>query len=313
MLNCLDGGRQAFAQRAWKDAYVRLSEADARSHLEGRDLEMLATAAYLIGNDEASEAVWTRAYEWWCTRDKRRAARSAFWLVLQLLAVGDWARGGGWLSTAERLLEDDAECPERGLLMVLVARTHAKQGNRDAAVGAFSGVAALARAGDDPELKAFSLLGLAHAAASCGETLAAAKLFDEAMVAVMSDSLSPISAGVIYCAVIEACHDIFDVARAREWTAALSRWCADQPDLLPFRGHCLVHRAETLRLTGDWANAIAQAARVVPSPPPTDLTVPFDHRTRAYPIGAAFYEMAEIHRLRGQFADAEEAYRQAHV
>lgn len=317
MLSFLYRGRQAFAQRAWKEAYARLSAADAHALLEGRDLEMMATAAYLIGNDEASETAWTRAYEWLRTRDRRRAARCAFWLVLQLLAIGDWARGGGWLSTAERLLDEDAECPERGLLMVLVARTHAKHGDLDAAYDAFTRVAALARTSDDPELKAFGLLGLAQATASRGESAAAMKLFDEAMVAVMTDALSPISAGVIYCAVIEACHDIFDVARAREWTAALSRWCADQPDLLPFRGHCLVHRAETMRLTGDWPNAIAQAGQAcaVPSQPASQpaASAPLDHRTRAYPIGAAFYEMAEIHRMRGQFGDAEEAYRQAHL
>ena len=315
MLNSLDRGRRAFAQRAWKEAYACLSEADGDALLEGRDLEMLATAAYLVGNDEASEAAWTRAYEWLSTRDRRRAARTAFWLVLQLLAIGDWARGGGWLSTAERLLDDDTECPERGLLMALVARTHAKHGDLAAASDAFTGVAARARTSDDPELRAFSLLGLAVVAAGRRENLAAMKLFDEAMVAVTTDALSPISAGVIYCAVIEACHDIFDVARAREWTAALSRWCADQPDLLPFRGHCLVHRAETMRLTGDWVNAIAEAARVVsPEVPIQSATTALrDHRTRAYPIGAAFYEMAEIHRMRGRFGDAEEAYRQAHL
>lgn len=263
MLNFLYRGRQAFAQRAWKEAYARLSAADAHASLEGRDLEMMATAAYLIGNDEASDTAWTRAYEWLRTRDRRRAARCAFWLVLQLLAVGEWARGGGWLATAERLLDEDAECPERGLLMVLVARTHAKHGDFDAAYDAFTRVAAVARTSDDPELKAFGLLGLAQATASRGESAAAMKLFDEAMVAVTTDALSPISAGVIYCAVIEACHDILDVARAREWTAALSRWCADQPDLLPFRGHCLVHRAETMRLTGDWPNAIAQAGQAL--------------------------------------------------
>jgi hypothetical protein len=91
VLDSLDRGRQAFAQRAWKEAYARLSAADADTSLEGRDLEMMATAAYLIGNDEASETAWTRAYEWLRTRDKRRAARCAFWLVLQLLAIGDWA------------------------------------------------------------------------------------------------------------------------------------------------------------------------------------------------------------------------------
>jgi len=317
VLDSLDRGRQAFAQRAWKEAYARLSAADAGAPLEGRDLEMMATAAYLIGNDEGSETAWTRAYEWLRTRDKRRAARCAFWLVLQLLAIGDWARGGGWLSTAERLLDQDAECPERGLLLVLAARTHAKRGDLDAAYDAFTRVAVLARTSDDAELKAFSLLGLAQATASRGESAAAMALFDEAMVAVAAHALSPLSAGVIYCAVIEACYDILDVARAREWTAALSRWCADQPDLLPFRGHCLVHRAETMRLTGDWSNAIAQAGQAcaVASQPANQpvMSAPLDHRTRAYPIGAAFYEMAEIYRMRGQFGDADAAYRQAHL
>jgi DNA-binding NarL/FixJ family response regulator len=317
VLNVLDRGRQAFAQRAWKEAYARLSAADAHALLEGRDLEMMATAAYLIGNDEASETAWTRAYEWLRTRDRRRAARCAFWLVLQLLAIGDWARGGGWLSTAERLLDEDAECPERGLLLVLVARTYAKRGDLDAASDAFTRIAALARTSDDPELRAFSLLARAQATARRGGSAAAMGLFDEAMVAVTTGALSPISAGVIYCAVIEACYDILDVGRAREWTAALSRWCADQPDLLPFRGHCLVHRAETMRLSGDWSSAIAQARQVcaVASPPASEpgAPVPLDHRTRAYPIGAAFYEMAEIHRMRGEFGDAEEAYRQAHL
>jgi DNA-binding NarL/FixJ family response regulator len=278
---------------------------------------MLATAAYLIGNDEGSETAWTRAYEWLRTRDQRRAARCAFWLVLQLLAIGDWARGSGWLSTAQRLLDEDAECPECGLLLVLVARTHAKRGDFDAVRDAFTRVAALARTSDDAELKAFSLIGRAQAAGSRGDSAAAMALFDEAMVAVSSDALSPISAGVIYCAMIEACYDILDVARAREWTAALSRWCADQPDLLPFRGHCLVHRASTMRLTGDWSNAIAQAGQACAAAsqradqPAT--SAPHDHRTRGYPIGAAFYEMAEIHRMLGQFGDAEEAYRQAHL
>jgi len=317
VLNFLDRGRQAFAQRAWKEAYAQLSSADAHALLEGRDLEMMATAAYLIGNDEASETAWTRAYEWLRTRDRRRAARCAFWLVLQLLAIGDWARGGGWLSTAERLLDEDAECPERGLLLVLVARTYAKRGDLDAASDAFTRVAALARTSDDPELRAFSLLARAQATARRGGSAAAMGLFDEAMVAVTTDPLSPISAGVIYCAVIEACYDILDVGRAREWTAALSRWCADQPDLLPFRGHCLVYRAETMRLSGDWSGAIAQARQVcaIASQPASEpgAPVPLDHRTRAYPIGAAFYEMAEIHRMRGEFGDAEEAYRQAHL
>jgi DNA-binding CsgD family transcriptional regulator len=314
-MDALSRGRQAFAQRAWREAYASLSAADSNTLLEGHDLEMLACSAYLIGEDEASEAAWTRAYDWLRGRDKRRAARCAFWLVLQLLAVGDWARGGGWLAAAERLLDDQPDCPERGLLLVLVARTHARQGNVDAAYETFTRVADIARRSDDPELAAFSLLGLALASVSRGETTAAMSLFDEAMVAVTAHLLSPISVGVIYCAVIEACYDLLDVARAREWTGALSRWCEAQPDLLPFRGHCLVHRAETMRLTGDWSKAISEARQVcaVSVDPGTASIASRDYRARAYPVGAAFYEVAEIHRMCGRLDEAEEAYRQAHL
>jgi DNA-binding NarL/FixJ family response regulator len=316
VLDSLTRGRQAVARRAWKDAYAWLSAADAEAALEDSDLELLATSAYLVGHDEASEAAWVRAYEHLRARDKRRAARCAFWLVLQLFAIGDWARGGGWLATAERLLQGEAECPEGALLLVLVARMHAKHGNADAAYDTFTRVADVASRSDDPELRAFALLGLAQASASRGDTAAAMALFDEAMVTVTTDSLSPISAGVVYCAVIEACYDVFDVARAREWTAALSRWCAPQSDLVPFRGHCLVHRAETLRLTGDWSSASVQAAQAcAPVLDALEATSPpaADRRARAYPIGAAFYELGEIHRMCGRFDDAEEAYRQAHL
>jgi len=148
-------------------------------------------------------------------------------------------------------------------------------------------------------------------------------LFDEVMVAVTTGELTPISSGVIYCAVIEACYDILDVERAREWTTALTRWCDAQPDLIPYRGHCLVHRAETMRLLGDWGGAMAQAEQVCaiaakgpanPAAAASDSAVAApSYRSRAYPIGAAFYETAEVHRLRGEFDEAETAYRLAHV
>jgi DNA-binding NarL/FixJ family response regulator len=69
-----------------------------------------------------------------------------------------------------------------------------------------------------------------------------------------------------------------------------------------FRGNCLVFRTEIMELHGQWADALteAQKARDLLLQPPAK---PF--------AGAAVYEIAELHRLRGEFARAEEAYRQA--
>ena len=45
-------------------------------------------------------------------------------------------------------------------------------------------------------------------------------------------------------------------AKVGEWTAALSRWCDEQPALVAFTDSCLIHRAEIMQLRGEWADAL---------------------------------------------------------
>ncbi len=120
------------------------------------------------------------------------------------------------------------------------------------------------------------------------------------MVAVATDELSPQVTGIIYCSVIGACHRVYALDRAHEWTAALADWCERQPDMVAFRGECRVYRAELLRLGGDWAEAIAEARRVGELDTVGDATA-----------GAALYQEGEVHRLRGELDAAAEAYRRA--
>jgi DNA-binding CsgD family transcriptional regulator len=82
----------------------------------------------------------------------------------------------------------------------------------------------------------------------------------------------------------------------------LSHWCDAQPELVLYRGQCLVHRAEIMLLRGAWADASGEVRRAIER-----LAQPASQRA----IGAAHYLRGELHRLHGEPTAAEEAYRLA--
>jgi DNA-binding CsgD family transcriptional regulator len=298
-------GREVFRRRAWTDAYEMLSVADRQSPLEPADLELLATAAYLIGRDEAGAALLTRAHHELLRRDDPvRAARCAFWLAFHLLNSGELARSGGWVARARRLLDDGRhDCVEQGYLLYPVAVQAIFGGDNAAACATFVQAADIGDRFREPDLVTMARVGQGRALIRLGEPAKGVALLDEAMVAVTAGEVSAIVAGDTYCTVIEGCQETFDLRRAQEWTAALAHWCASQPDLDRFRGQCLVHRAEIMVLHGAWSDAMDEAQRAYerflrgPSHPA---------------VGSAFYQLAELGRLRGEFVKADEMYRQAH-
>jgi tetratricopeptide (TPR) repeat protein len=174
----------------------------------------------------------------------------------------------------------------------------------DAAVAyeAFVEAATVGERFGDSDLLTLARQGQGRALIRQGETARGVALLDEAMVAVRAGEVSPIVAGGVYCSLIDACSEIFDLRRAQEWTSALEQWCTSQPDLVPYRGHCWIRRAELMQLHGGWHDAVTESQQACeqfskPNPRPE--------------AGAAFYRLAELYRLRGQFAEAEDAYRQA--
>jgi len=302
--DALARARESFGRQAWADAYAQLADAGNAAPLELEDLERLATAAYLVGRDEESFDAWARAHHGWARLgDAARAARCAFWLAFGLLNKRELARGGGWVDRAQRLLDDgDLDCVEQGHLRYLRALRAVFEGDVFAAHTAFGEAARIAERFRDRELAPLARIGQGRCLIYLGKITEGVALLDEAMVAVTAGEVSPIAVGDIYCTVIDGCQELFDLRRATEWTAALGRWCESQPELVLYRGQCLVHRAEIMQVHGAWSDAMDEVQRACDrlAQPAGPLVV-----------GAAFYLKAELHRLRGEFAKAEEAYRQA--
>jgi DNA-binding CsgD family transcriptional regulator len=134
-----------------------------------------------------------------------------------------------------------------------------------------------------------------------GHVVEGLKRLDETMLAVVGGELLPIMTGLMYCSVIGACRQVYALSRAREWTSAFSRVCDQQPEMVAFSWSCMVHRSEILQLQGAWPDALTEARRACERA----------QRAERKPPGAALYQQAEIHRLRGEFAEAEDAYQAA--
>jgi DNA-binding NarL/FixJ family response regulator len=300
----IERGRDAFDRQAWERAYQQLSAAAEEEPLEVADLERLAAAAYLAGYGEESSDLWAQASQE-CARigEVARAARCAFWLAFALLNGGELARGGGWIDRAQRLLDERRlDCVEQGYLRYGAALRAVFSGDVAVALTGFQEAAGMGERYHDVELTTLARIGKGRCLIYSGEVAVGVALLDEAMVAVGANEVSAVAVGDAYCTVIEGCRELFDVARAREWTAALSRWCDAQPELVLYRGQCLVHRAEILRLRGEWDEALDEVERAL-----ARLADPASPRI----LGAAAYVRAEVRRVRGEFASAEDAYREA--
>ncbi len=302
--DALDRGRESFGRQAWGNAFAQLSAKDRERPLEAEDLERLAVAAYMVGKDDNCAEAWTRAHHLYLRRrDSAAASRCAFWQACGLYFKGEMAPAMGWVARGRHVLEAaEEDCVEQGWLLFLTALPIMFQGDPEKAHSDFVQAGRIAERFADPDVMTLSRLGRGQSLIMQQETTEGMALLDELMVAVVSGEVSPIVAGIAYCAVIDLCQTLFDLRRAREWTAALSRWCDSQPDLVPYRGNCLVHRCEIFQLQGAWSDALEAAERACEW-----LSGP----TAWDSLGSAFYQLGEIERLRGEFPKAEEAYRQA--
>ncbi|MGH8735464.1 MAG: hypothetical protein ACREVB_17395, partial [Burkholderiales bacterium] len=175
-------------------------------------------------------------------------------------------------------------------------------GNHEAASTAAGNAAEIGGRFGDADLVALSMHVEGVARIKQARIEEGLRLLDEAMVAVTAGEVSPVVCGIVYCGVIAGCEEVFDPRRAREWTNALTRWCEEQPQMVSFTGRCLAHRAGIMQLHGAWRNALVEARLARER---------CEQAMNRAATGQAFYQQGELHRLQGDFAAAESAYRDA--
>jgi DNA-binding CsgD family transcriptional regulator len=291
----------------WGEQYRQLAELDAEQQLDVDDLDRLATAAYMTGRDDDAFAVWGRAHQ--CcleTGDFSRAARFGVRLAQALAFKGDIARSSGWVERSDRILvEANLDCVERGFLEHAdgMCRIFA-DGDIAAAYAAFGRAAKIGERFRDRELLTFARMGEGRCLIYLGEITKGLPLLDEAMVSVEAREIPPMAIGDAYCTVIDACHELFDLRRCEQWTDSFTRWCDAQIGLVLYRGNCLMHRAELLILHGAWPDGVPAAKEAC-----ARLAEPVNLLT----LGGACYVEGELHRLRGEFVMAEDAYERANA
>ena len=301
-----DAARTAQDRCEWATAYGLLSERVAAGNPAAADLEDLGTAAYLTGREDEAFERWAQAHQVrLADGDPVGAASIGLRLSAALLFKGDIPRASGWAGRARHLLEDaGSDGVEVGHLAVILGMGRIfEEGDIAGAREHFVTASKVADRFGHRELRTMARIGEGRCLIYFGEVAEGLAVLDEAMVAVEAREIPPTSIGDAYCTVIDACAELFDVRRCETWVDSFEAWCAGQPQLVFFRGHYLLHRAELLLLHGRWSEGLALAAEACDR-----LADPINHLA----LGGAHYVRGELHRVRGEDERAEAAFAQAH-
>lgn len=297
----LDDARQAFERHAWRVAHEAFAAADADVPLEPDDLERLAEAAWWIGHLSEVIGATERAYTGYLAGGRKAdAARAALRLAAEYGHRHEPAVAAGWQRRAERLLATEPESATHALLSRSHFNSALESADYEAALKHARATYEIAERQGNSDLMAMALHDQGQVLVARGDVAEGMGLIDEATVAAVAGELGPFATAVVYCNTINACRGLADYARANEWTEAAKRWCERQ-SIAGFPGMCRVGRAEIIRLRGDWTEAAEQASLAAAEL--RDFYLDY--------AGEGFYQLGEIRLRMGEFAAAEDYFRQA--
>lgn len=294
----IDAAREAKARGDWDAAYRLLRQAGAeRADLPVDALADLGQAAWWLGHTSETIDLTERVHERCLAEGAvERAAEHAVDLAFTWFLRGDPTLGLGWLSRARRLLDGRPACVTSGLLEYVDASLALNSHDLDTALAKASTLQDMGARYESATLNALGLTVEGIVSIHRGDLQRGFALLDEAMLPVVAERVRPEFAGDIYCRIISTSVELADVVRARSWVDTMQRWCDGFSTAAMFTGVCRVHRSQLLREAGSLDDAEREARRTCDELADINLGT----------VSEAYYELGEIHRLRG---DADKAAR----
>ena len=248
----IEAARGDYESHRWAAAVAGFESAGGLTGLAPVDAERLAwsitwtgrPAAVCLDAFEGVEAAYRRS------GDRRGAARAAIEQArLHGLGGRDVTASACWRRAVD-LVDDMAGCVEYGLAYALAAYGRLLAGD---VVGAreFAAIAQdnVVASGHDQTVAALAVYIEGQVETVVGEVHEGLRLLDRAMSLIMTGSVQPMYAGIIYCGVLWACRQVGDWERAVQWNEVATRWCRREA-VAHFPAHLGVHRAELARVRG---------------------------------------------------------------
>ena len=297
-------GREALVRHAWPEAFEQLSQGDRDGLLSGADLEALALAAFFTAQADIGLGLKERAFKVHeAEGHELRAAYVALDIARTYGYAGKHSIASAWTRRAEKIIGPEGETYAHGYLALIRSETAGATGDVDVALAQAERAVEIGNGAADADLKAYALSNLGSLKIASGATSDGFALMEEASIAAVNGELSPFTTGVTACRIIGACRDLTDYRRANEWIEATEKYC-DRQSLSGFPGVCRIHRAEVAAVGGAWERAEQELERA---------TSELSAYNAIPPQADGFYAIGDIRRLKGDFAGADAALREAHA